>query len=131
MKLKKMIASTLVLTSLATAAFTCNLTASANTVSDSYGSFEWDATNATYAKTTNLCSSGIRTTSASITVYKDNTGAYVTAYYASKDGGYNTIAKATQSSYKPSSYNFKMYGAVSNSTNSAAGLATSFTKYVD
>ena len=131
-KVRKIVAAIMVVTTLATSAV-CNLTASAapNVVSDSYGAFEWESSNAAYAKTTNLCSSGTRTTSASITVYKDNTGAYVTAYYASKNGGYGTIARASQSSYKSNGYNFKMYGAVSNSTNSSAGLATSLVKYVN
>ena len=87
-KVRKIVAAIMVVTTLATSAV-CNLTASAapNVVSDSYGAFEWESSNAAYAKTTNLCSSGTRTTSASITVYKDNTGAYDTAYYACKNGG--------------------------------------------
>ena len=62
-KVRKIVAAIMVVTTLATSAV-CNLTASAapNVVSDSYGAFEWESSNAAYAKTTNLCSSGTRTT---------------------------------------------------------------------
>ena len=78
-KVRKIVAAIMVVTTLATSAV-CNLTASAapNVVSDSYGAFEWESSNAAYAKTTNLCSSGTRTTSASITVYKDKSFEFIT-----------------------------------------------------
>lgn len=105
-----------------------------NTVSNSYGAFEWDGTDsASYATAKNLCSSssGSRIVSASITVYDNETGSQVNGYYASNTGGYGTTAKATQNSYKTTRYNFKMYGSIGNSSNSSSGLATSWTKYVN
>ncbi len=105
-----------------------------NTVSNSYGAFEWDGTSsASYATAKNLCSSssGSRIVSASITVYDNETGSQVKGYYASNTGGYGTTAKATQTSYKTTRYNFKMYGSIGNSSNSSSGLATSWTKYVN
>lgn len=127
MTLKKIAASVMAAATLAVGA--AGMTASAATVYGSYGTFTWSTRSAQTKNTTGTS----RLVTASVTVYRDSTGAYVTTSSGSNSGGNGTTASASVSSatYPSSSYNFKLYGAVYGSTSSNSGVVESWTKYAD
>lgn len=94
------------------------------TASAAYGSF---SSTTWTAQTTNTTGTS-RKVIASVTVYRNSTGAYVTTSGDSKTGGNRTSAYASVSSstYPKSSYNFSQYGAVYNSTADQSGVAQSW-----
>lgn len=100
---------------------TC-MSASAAQVVSKYGVFDW---NVSRAFTTNKTNSA-RLVSTSFTVYRDNTGAYVTQKTASNSGSYGTqayVSNPNTSVYVSNGYNFRCRGAIYYSTNSNSGLA--------
>ena len=104
---KKMIAAAIA----ATMAVGLCISVSANSVTDpnGYGTFEWSSS---YAKTTNITNES-RRVSAVINVFEDNTGRPVGGSIpASNYGTYGTSAKAENTEYPSSRYNFQMYGEV-------------------
>lgn len=105
------------------------MTASAGQLVGNYGTFTWSTRT---AQTVNNTARSRRVT-ASVTVFKDSTGVYVTMDSDSDNGGNGTDAYASvlSSSYPSSSYNFKLNGSIGNSTNSNAGTAESWTQYAN
>lgn len=103
--------------------------ASAYTVTNTgVGTFEWFTSSAKMQNT----STTSRYMEAHINVYKDYTGEYVTSISQNATGGYNTYAKAINSSYSASSYNFEIWGTIYNSSTPMSGVkwSTGY-KYLD
>ena len=117
MKLKKIAIAALAAMTMATGAM--GITASANTVSSSCGSFTWTTSS---AKTTNITNTS-RLVTATFTVYADNTGTWITNKTSRQSGAYGTVATASNPGYSSSGYNFACSGSVYNSTNDASGTA--------
>lgn len=126
-KIKKIAASILAVAAMATSMV--GMSASANQVVGSCGTFIWSAGSAKTVNNTNKT----RIVTASVIVYEDGTGSYVNADYKNKTGGNGAYAKASLSTsdYPTSSYNFTCIGNIYNSDLSIAGVAESWTKYVD
>ncbi|MBQ9314738.1 MAG: hypothetical protein IJ220_07105 [Clostridia bacterium] len=96
-----------------------SMVASAYNISETgVGAFEWYTTS---AKITNTSTSSCYMES-HINVYKDKTGEFVTSISKNATGGYNTYAKAVNSSYSSSNYNFEIWGTIYNSSSPMSGV---------
>lgn len=124
---KKIAASVMAVANLAVGV--AGMSVSADQIVGDYGTFTWSERSLSVTNTTRIP----RKLVLSVTVYRDSDDSYVTMISDSIIGRNGTIATVSVSSatYPSSSYNFRFYGAIYNSTVDASGVAESWTKYVD
>lgn len=97
---------------------------SANFVSNSYASFEWNNNFCTIKNTTNT----ERRIEASFTVYEKNTGVRIDSSNKVTTGAYGTTATARNPKIHSSDYNYRWTGVMNNGVHPYSGILTSFSK---
>lgn len=97
---------------------------SANFVSNSYASFEWNNNYCTIKNTTNT----ERRMEASFMVYEMNTGDRIDSSNKVAVGAYGTTATARNPKTHSSNYNYRWIGVMYNGNHPYSGVASSFSK---
>lgn len=97
---------------------------SANFVSNSYASFEWNNNYCTIKNTTNT----ERRMEAYFQVNEANTGNFIDSSYTTAVGAYGTTATARNPRTHSSNYNYLWIGIMNNGVHPNSGNLTSFSK---